>query len=317
MNQLNNEIARHPDDPKLLWKMGQTALEGGSFLLASRCFEAALALDPNFEPARASLAALRAAQPDLARAPGRPTLFPPRSASHLRRPARLPDRFLERKGWDNDLGSLSRGNRVSAPLLPRVRRLARRRQASRLAFRYARWSGSVSSFVATRRFRSTSGSWPRRSPGFGDNLTIVSIGGVTGLDLVATRANPAQPQAPSPFRFAEIAQEAGIEFVHFSGMTEERTPRLPTAPVWPSSITTTTASSTSISRPGRSCRWALLERAQPPLQEPGRQSLPGRHRRVGTRIRRLLPRHRRRRHRQRRRPGCLPLQLRRERALSQ
>jgi tetratricopeptide (TPR) repeat protein len=76
MNQLNEEIARHPEDPKLVWKMGQTALESGSFLLASRCFEAAIALDPNFEPARASLTALRAAQPDLARSPGRPTLFP-------------------------------------------------------------------------------------------------------------------------------------------------------------------------------------------------------------------------------------------------
>jgi Tfp pilus assembly protein PilF len=57
--------------------MGQTAWEAGSFLLASRCFEAALALDPNFQQARASLAALRAAQPDLARSPGRSTLFNP------------------------------------------------------------------------------------------------------------------------------------------------------------------------------------------------------------------------------------------------
>ncbi len=53
---------------------------------------------------------------------------------------------------------------------------------------------------------------------------MVSIGGVTAgdTDLVATRANPAQPQLPSPFRFAEIAQQAGIDFVHFSGMTAER-----------------------------------------------------------------------------------------------
>ena len=76
MNQLNDEIARHPEDPKILWKMGQTASEDGAFLLASRCFEAALALDPHFEAARASLVALRAAQPDLARSPGRPSLFP-------------------------------------------------------------------------------------------------------------------------------------------------------------------------------------------------------------------------------------------------
>src|SRR5688500_8979356 len=31
----------------------------------------------------------------------------------------------------------------------------------------------------------------------------------------------------SPFRFAEVAQEAGIDFVHFSGMTEAR--HFPTA----------------------------------------------------------------------------------------
>ncbi len=75
MNRLNEEINLHPEDPKLLWTMGQTAWESGSFLLASRCFEAALALDPKFQQARASLAALRAAQPDLARSPGRSTLF--------------------------------------------------------------------------------------------------------------------------------------------------------------------------------------------------------------------------------------------------
>src|SRR5262249_17425319 len=34
-------------------------------------------------------------------------------------------------------------------------------------------------------------------------------------------------QAPSPFRFSEIAQDAGIRFVHVSGMTEER--HFPTA----------------------------------------------------------------------------------------
>ena len=32
---------------------------------------------------------------------------------------------------------------------------------------------------------------------------------------------------PSPFRFAEIAKEAGIDFVHFSGMTEDK--HFPTA----------------------------------------------------------------------------------------
>src|SRR4051812_1595377 len=40
-------------------------------------------------------------------------------------------------------------------------------------------------------------------------------------------ANPSVPQEPSPFRFAEIAKSAGIDFVHFSGMTEAK--HFPTA----------------------------------------------------------------------------------------
>jgi hypothetical protein len=40
-------------------------------------------------------------------------------------------------------------------------------------------------------------------------------------------ANPNRLQHPSPFRFAEIAKEAGIDFVHFSGMTEAK--HFPTA----------------------------------------------------------------------------------------
>jgi tetratricopeptide (TPR) repeat protein len=77
INRLNKEINLHPEDPKLVWTMGKTAWEGGSYLLASRCFEAALALDPNFQQARTSLAALRAAQPELARSASRSTLFLP------------------------------------------------------------------------------------------------------------------------------------------------------------------------------------------------------------------------------------------------
>jgi tetratricopeptide (TPR) repeat protein len=77
MNRLNDEIKLNPDDPQLLLALGKTAWESGAFLLASRCFEAALALDRNFEQARASLAALRAAQPDVTRSPGRSTLFLP------------------------------------------------------------------------------------------------------------------------------------------------------------------------------------------------------------------------------------------------
>ena len=61
----------------------------------------------------------------------------------------------------------------------------------------------------------------------GEKVAVVSIGGVSGTDIVSTRANPAQPQSPSPFRFAEIARQAGIDFVHFSGMTAAK--HFPTA----------------------------------------------------------------------------------------
>src|SRR5262249_3976506 len=39
-------------------------------------------------------------------------------------------------------------------------------------------------------------------------------------DLTGTRANPSARVPVSPFRFAETAREAGIDFVHVSGMTE-------------------------------------------------------------------------------------------------
>ncbi|MHB1556778.1 MAG: CRTAC1 family protein [Isosphaeraceae bacterium] len=46
-------------------------------------------------------------------------------------------------------------------------------------------------------------------------------------DLGKTRANPTVPVPPSPFRFAEVARESGISFVHASGMTEAK--HFPTA----------------------------------------------------------------------------------------
>jgi hypothetical protein len=76
VDRLGAEIARHPKDPRIPWRMGRTAQESGSFLPASRCFEAALALDANFQPARDSLPALRAAHAELARVAGRPISFP-------------------------------------------------------------------------------------------------------------------------------------------------------------------------------------------------------------------------------------------------
>jgi hypothetical protein len=46
-------------------------------------------------------------------------------------------------------------------------------------------------------------------------------------DLKAARANPTVGLAPSPFRFTDVAEEAGIDFVHVSGMTDAR--HFPTA----------------------------------------------------------------------------------------
>jgi hypothetical protein len=56
--------------------------------------------------------------------------------------------------------------------------------------------------------------------------TTILLDGARG-DLAPAVANPIVPQPPSPFRFAEIAAEAGIDFVHFSGMTAEK--HFPTA----------------------------------------------------------------------------------------
>jgi tetratricopeptide (TPR) repeat protein len=90
MNRLNKEIDLHPEDPELRWKMGQMACEAGSHLLAGRCFGAALALDPNYRRARESLAALQAAHPDLARSPGRATLFAPEDGGSSESPVPSP-----------------------------------------------------------------------------------------------------------------------------------------------------------------------------------------------------------------------------------
>jgi tetratricopeptide (TPR) repeat protein len=60
MAKLTQEIAVHPDDPELRWRMGRAAAEGGSFRLASQCYKSALALDPKYQPAREELAALPA-----------------------------------------------------------------------------------------------------------------------------------------------------------------------------------------------------------------------------------------------------------------
>ena len=46
-------------------------------------------------------------------------------------------------------------------------------------------------------------------------------------DLIPARAEITLGQSPSPFRFTDIAKEAGIDFVHVSGMTDAK--HFPTA----------------------------------------------------------------------------------------
>jgi predicted Zn-dependent protease len=59
MDKLAKLIDQHPDDPEPRWGMGQAAMEGGTYLLAYQCFQAALDLDPGYKPAREGLQTLR------------------------------------------------------------------------------------------------------------------------------------------------------------------------------------------------------------------------------------------------------------------
>ena len=122
----------------------------------------------------------------------------------------------------------------------------------------------------------------------------------------------------SPFRFTEIAQQAGIDFVHVSGMTEAK--HFPTA--YGSGV-----AMFDYDNDGKLDLYFATMTFLPPGKVkcgPNRlyRNLGGNRFQdvtsdVRTGLRGLLPWDRRRRHRQRRRPGRLPLQLRFERPLSQ
>jgi tetratricopeptide (TPR) repeat protein len=58
MDALTKEIDAHPDDPEPRLKLGLVALEGGQVSLARSCFQAALAVRPDYGPARERLDAL-------------------------------------------------------------------------------------------------------------------------------------------------------------------------------------------------------------------------------------------------------------------
>lgn len=59
MDDLTDQIAERPDDPEPRWKMGRAALEGDMRTLAYQCFQAALDLDPAFDPALRDMARIR------------------------------------------------------------------------------------------------------------------------------------------------------------------------------------------------------------------------------------------------------------------
>jgi tetratricopeptide (TPR) repeat protein len=60
MDKLSRQISKRPDDPEPRWGMGKEAMEAKMYTLAYQCFQAALDLDPGYQPARAALQALRA-----------------------------------------------------------------------------------------------------------------------------------------------------------------------------------------------------------------------------------------------------------------
>jgi tetratricopeptide (TPR) repeat protein len=59
MDRLTRLIDQRPEDPEPRFRMGQAALEGEMYVLAYQCFQAALDLDPNYQPARDALQTLR------------------------------------------------------------------------------------------------------------------------------------------------------------------------------------------------------------------------------------------------------------------
>ncbi len=152
--------------------------------------------------------------------------------------------------------------------------------------------------------------------GRGDQPKMVSHIEGDRLAVIPNTVVMTKQTESSPFRFAEIAKEAGIDFVHFSGMTDEK--HFPTA-------NGSGAAVFDFDNDGlldiyfATCTLLPLGTAE---KGPNRlyKNLGGNHFKdvtdvVRAGLPRLLPRHHHRRHRQRRRSGRLPVQLRLERAL--
>jgi tetratricopeptide (TPR) repeat protein len=115
LGQLAEQIAHSPEDPQFLWRMGQVASELGGHLRASRCFEAALALDPNFQPARDSLMALRASHPELVRSTRPAAGRPGAAVGSLPSSTTSPERSPSRQAWPGLPGTAIVPSRAGRP----------------------------------------------------------------------------------------------------------------------------------------------------------------------------------------------------------
>jgi len=82
MDRLTKVIDQRPDDPEPRWRMGRAAIDGEMYVLAYQCFQAALYLDPNCQPAREALETLRSREgfdPSSVTGPQIPPLGQPRA----------------------------------------------------------------------------------------------------------------------------------------------------------------------------------------------------------------------------------------------
>ncbi len=156
-------------------------------------------------------------------------------------------------------------------------------------------------------------------PGTSPPKSTSKIEGDRLADLAPVVPNQNIPQDPSPFRFTDITKEAGIDFVEVSGM-ESATKHFPTANGSGVALFDYDGDgkldiyfATGTYLPRR----LPQDGPEQALQEPRRRQVQGRDEGERPRLRGVLPRHHRRRPRQRRRRRRLPLQLRPERPLPQ
>jgi hypothetical protein len=101
--------------------------------------------------------------------------------------------------------------------------------AAIVAFAMSGCDNSANSTPASGTKKS-SDSTPAKKADAGGKATQKKAARIAGdrlADLAPMASNPSIPQEPSPFRFADITKEAGIDFIHVSGMNENK--NFPTA----------------------------------------------------------------------------------------